>query len=184
SARREARCRRSRQAARCRRSRCRRGSGRRRSWPGHYTHYRRERTHCPHRLRILPLRPWGGEGRQAASRGVASRIPFRLRAHWVMGEGLVEDVTTHPATRAMVDEYVAWYDLHLDPAWQEIAIRPPDAESKRIPWAYVMPKSADDLAGMGRFFSATTFLSAGNITHTPCYGHMIALGLLASVEER
>jgi aromatic ring hydroxylase len=34
------------------------------------------------------------------------------------------------------------------------------------------------------FFSATTFLSAGNITHTPCYGHLIALGLLSSVEER
>jgi aromatic ring hydroxylase len=27
-------------------------------------------------------------------------------------------------------------------------------------------------------------LSAGNITHTPCYGHLIALGLLSSVEER
>jgi 4-hydroxyphenylacetate 3-monooxygenase len=106
------------------------------------------------------------------------------RRVWVMGQGLVEDVTTHPATRAMVDEYVAWYDLHLDPAWQEIAIRPPDGESERVPWAYVVPKSAEDLAGMGRFFSATTFLSAGNITHTPCYGHMIALGLLASVEER
>jgi aromatic ring hydroxylase len=117
----------------------------------------------------------GAEYRQALRDG---------RRVWVMGEGLVEDVTTHPATRAMVDEYVAWYDLHLDPAWQEIAIRPPVAESERIPWAYVVPKSADDLAGMGRFFSATTFLSAGNITHTPCYGHMIALGLLASVEER
>ena len=101
----------------------------------------------------------GAEYRQALRDG---------RRVWVMGEGLVEDVTTHPATRAMVDEYVAWYDLHLDPAWQEIAIRPPDAESKRIPWAYVVPKSADDLAAMGRFFSATTFLSAGNITHTPC----------------
>src|SRR5207245_2934276 len=81
-------------------------------------------------------------------------------------------------------EYVAWYDLHLDPAWREIAIRPADALSERTPWAYVVPKASDDLAGMGRFFSATTFLSAGNITHTPCYGHMIALGLLASVEER
>jgi 4-hydroxyphenylacetate 3-monooxygenase len=105
------------------------------------------------------------------------------RRVWVMGEGLVEDVTTHPATRAMVDEYVAWYDLHLDPAWQEIAIRPPDAHSEGTPWAYVVPKNAGDLAGMGRFFSATTFLSAGNITHTPCYGHMIALGVQASVEE-
>jgi aromatic ring hydroxylase len=116
----------------------------------------------------------GAEYRQALRDG---------RRVWVMGEGLVEDVTTHPATRAMVDEYVAWYDLHLDPAWQEIAIRPPDAQSECAPWAYVVPKSADDLAGMGKFFSATTFLSAGNITHTPCYGHMIALGVQASVEE-
>jgi aromatic ring hydroxylase len=100
------------------------------------------------------------------------------RRVWVMGEGFVEDVTTHPATRAMVEEYVAWYDLHLHPAWQEIAF------GGRTPWAYTVPTSADDLTGMGRFFSATTFLSAGNITHTPCYGHMIALGVLASVEER
>lgn len=106
------------------------------------------------------------------------------RRVWVMGEGLVDDVTTHPATRAMVDEYVAWYDLHVETAWQDIAMRPSDAHTECMPWAYVVPKSADDLSGMGRFFSATTFLSAGNITHTPCYGHLIALGLLASVEER
>src|SRR5437870_6866434 len=106
------------------------------------------------------------------------------RRVWVLGEGLVDDVTTHPATRAMVDEYVAWYDLHHDPAWQDVAIRPSDGQTERTPWAYVVPKSADDLGGMGRFFSATTFLSAGNITHTPCYGHMIALGVLASVQER
>jgi 4-hydroxyphenylacetate 3-monooxygenase len=97
-----------------------------------------------------------------------------------MGEGLIHDVTTHAATRAMVDEYVAWYDLLHDPGWRETALRPADL----APWAYVVPQSADDLGGMGRFFSATTFLSAGNITHTPCYGHMIALGVLASVEER
>ena len=106
------------------------------------------------------------------------------RRVWVMGEGLVGDMTTHPATCAMVDEYVAWYDLHYDPAWQDTLLTPPDARSKRMPWAYVVPKSADDLSAMGRFFSATTFLSAGNITHTPCYGHMIALGILASVQER
>ncbi len=101
------------------------------------------------------------------------------RRVWVMGEGMVDDLTTHPATRAMVDEYVAWYDLHRDPAWREIALRPADGTA----WAYVAPHSADDLGGMGRFFSASTFLSAGNITHTPCYGHMIALGLLVSLQE-
>src|SRR6516225_7937298 len=102
------------------------------------------------------------------------------RRVWVMGAGMIADITTHPATRAMVDEYVAWYDLLRDPAWQETALRPSD----ETPWAYVAPKTADDLGGMGRFFAATTFLSAGNITHTPCYGHMIALGILASVQER
>ena len=106
------------------------------------------------------------------------------RRVWIMGEGMIEDVTTHPATRAMVDEYVAWYDLHVAPTWREIAIRPTDNDGKQVPWAYVVPHCADDLSGMGRFFSATTFLSAGNITHTPCYGHMIALGVLASVEEQ
>jgi aromatic ring hydroxylase len=38
------------------------------------------------------------------------RLPEALRDGrkvWVIGEGAVEDVTTHPATRAMVDEYVA-----------------------------------------------------------------------------
>jgi aromatic ring hydroxylase len=101
-----------------------------------------------------------------------------------MGHGFIDDVTTHPATRAMVDEYVAWYDLHFEAAWQDIALRPPDVHSARMPWAYVVPKSAEDLSGMGRFIAATTFLSAGNITHTPCYGHLIALGVLCAVQER
>ena len=48
------------------------------------------------------------------------------RMVWVMGEGRVDDVTTHPATSAMVEEYVAWYDRHLDPAWQDILLAPPD----------------------------------------------------------
>ena len=101
------------------------------------------------------------------------------RQVWVLGEGLVEDVTTHPATRAMVDEYVAWYDLLCDPAWRGIAFGPQDL----APWAYVAPRSADDLTGMGRFFSATTFLSAGNITHTPAYGNLIALGVITAAQE-
>jgi 4-hydroxyphenylacetate 3-monooxygenase len=84
-----------------------------------------------------------------------------------MGEGQVDDVTTHPATRAMVEEYALWYDRHLDPAWQELLLAAPNADGARIPWAYVLPRSTDDLIGMGRSFSRTTFLSAGNITHTP-----------------
>ncbi len=106
------------------------------------------------------------------------------RRVWVMGEGMIDDLTTHPATRAMVDEYVGWYDLHFDAAWGDTALAPPDGFGKRTPWAYVAPKTAEELGAMGRFFSASTFLSAGNITHTPAYGHLIALGLLCSLEER
>ena len=35
---------------------------------------------------------------------------------WVMGEGAVADVTTDRATSAMVNEYVRWYDRHLETA--------------------------------------------------------------------
>src|ERR1700693_3986492 len=95
------------------------------------------------------------------------------RRIWVMGEGLVDDITTHPATCAMVDEYVAWYDRHTDPAWTDTVLG-----GDGVPLSYLVTRSADDLVRMGRCFFATTFLSAGNITHTPAYGHMIALGVL------
>ena len=101
-----------------------------------------------------------------------------------MGEGLVDDVTVHPATRAMVDEYVAWYDRHSDPAWHDTVLRPADAQGIRTPWAFTVPTSPEDLRAMGYSFSATTFQSAGNITHTPAYGNLIALGILDAVQQR
>src|SRR5207253_5239678 len=106
------------------------------------------------------------------------------RRVWVMGEGWVEDVTTHPATRAMVEEYAAWYDRHLDPAWQELLLAPANNGGERVPWGYALPKSSEDLIGMGRSFAKTIFLSAGNITHTPAYGHLISMGVLTAVQER
>src|SRR5271156_1756166 len=120
-----------------------------------------------HRMRT------GGEYREALRDG---------RRVWVMGEGWVEDVTTHPATRAMVEEYALWYDRHLDPAWQDILLSPHQAHGERAPWAYLLPKKAEDLVGMGRSFAKTTFLSAGNITHTPAYGNLIALGVLTAAQ--
>ena len=69
------------------------------------------------------------------------------RRVWVLGEGLIEDVTLHPATRPMVDEYVAWYDRHHDPRWQDVVRAPPDAQGARAPWAFATPRSAADLRG-------------------------------------
>ncbi|HEY7293987.1 MAG TPA: 4-hydroxyphenylacetate 3-hydroxylase N-terminal domain-containing protein, partial [Dehalococcoidia bacterium] len=105
------------------------------------------------------------------------------RKVWVMGEGRIEDLATHPATRGMVEEYVAWYDRHVDPAWQEILFTPPDGEGRRTPLAYIIPHCADDLRRMGRSFSEVLLLSAGNITHDAAYGNLIALGILDATQR-
>jgi len=97
------------------------------------------------------------------------------RRVFVLGEGQIGDVTTHPATSAMVEDYVAWYDRHDDPAWKDTLFGP------NGPIDYLVPRTSDDLVRMGKCFSATTFLSAGNVTHTPAYGHLIALGILHAV---
>ena len=59
-------------------------------------------------------RPQGSQGRTAKilremRTGAEYRESLRDgRKVWVVGEGAIDDVTVHPATRAMVDEYVAW----------------------------------------------------------------------------
>jgi 4-hydroxyphenylacetate 3-monooxygenase len=106
------------------------------------------------------------------------------RRVWIVGEGAVDDVTTHPATRAIVDEYAAWYDRHSDPAWQDVLLAPSTGEAPREPWSLTIPRTPEHLRAMGRCFASTTFLSAGNITHTPAYGHLIALGVQDVVLQR
>jgi aromatic ring hydroxylase len=115
----------------------------------------------------------GAEYRQALRDG---------RNVWVMGEGRIADVTTHPATSAMVHEYARWYDRHFDPAWRDILVSPHQADGERAAWAYLAPRRAEDLIGMGRAFAKTLFLSAGNVTHTPAYGNLIALGVATAVQ--
>jgi aromatic ring hydroxylase len=106
------------------------------------------------------------------------------RRVWVIGEGLVEDVTVHPATRPMVDEYAAWYERHHDPRWQDVLWRAPDERGTRAPWAFALPRTPADLRAMGRSYAATIFLTAGNMTHTPGYGNLIALGIDDVVRQR
>ena len=105
------------------------------------------------------------------------------RVVYVMGEGRVDDVTTHPATRAMVAEYAAWHDRHRDPDWADALLAPADAAGERRPWALTVPRNSADLIGMGRSYAKTLFFSAGNITHDPAYGHLIAMGVLNAVTE-
>jgi aromatic ring hydroxylase len=93
-------------------------------------------------------------------------------------------MTTHPATRAMVDYYAGWYDRHFDLEWQDLLLTLSNANEERIPVAFLVPRSADDLRRMGRSFGTTIFPTAGNVTHTPAYGNLIALGILDAVQRR
>lgn len=102
---------------------------------------------------------------------------------WVLGEGAVADVTTHPATSAMVEEYGAWYDRHFDPEWQDVLLTPPDGNSPRRPLALTPPRTSDDLRRLGKSISAVQFLTGGNMTHTPGYGALIALGLMNAIKR-
>src|SRR5580704_18027780 len=121
---------------------------------------------------------------------VASRFIMRVGAKYrealrdgrkvfVMGEGRIDDVTTHPATSAMVEQYVAWYDRHFDPAWADTLLT-----RSGVPWSFVLPKTSTEAVAIGRCIQETILLSAGNITHTPLYGHLIALYVLTAAETR
>ena len=79
---------------------------------------------------------------------------------------------------------MAWYDRHLDPAWREVLLGPPDPSGARTPWAFATPRSPADLRAMGRSYAATIFPTAGNMTHTPGYGNLIALGIRDVVLQR
>jgi 4-hydroxyphenylacetate 3-monooxygenase len=103
------------------------------------------------------------------------------RKLWIVGEGEIADVTTHPATQPMVDYYAQWYDRHSDPDWADILLTEPDRGGARKPRAFEIPESADDLRRLGKAISKVSFESAGNVTHTPGYGALIALGSLDGV---
>jgi 4-hydroxyphenylacetate 3-monooxygenase len=119
---------------------------------------------------------------QALRTGAEYRESLRDgRNVWVFGEGPIDDVTTHPATRAMVDEYALWYDRHHDPAWQDVLLTPPEAGAERRPVAFEVPQSAADLRRLGQAVRRVHMVTAGNMTHTPGYGALIALGVLDAV---
>jgi aromatic ring hydroxylase len=102
------------------------------------------------------------------------------REVWILGEGKIGNVITHPLTAPMVDFYAAWYDRHKDPSWQDVLLTEP-GQGVRRPVAFEVPATSTDLRRLGRAIYRVAFLSAGNVTHTPGYGALIALGIADAV---
>ena len=128
-------------------------------------------------------------GRLNERAGVKTGDEYRRSLHdgrqvWLLGEGPIDDVTTHPATAAMVEAYAAWYDRHTDPAWIDRLMTPPDAaEYGSAPLAFEIPQTGPMTCAVLalKAIHDVAFVSAGNITHTPGYGALVALGILDAV---
>ena len=102
---------------------------------------------------------------------------------WIVGEGHVTDVTTHNSTKNMVKEYSTWCDRHYLPEWQHTLMTGPDNNSASSPLAFEIPTTSSDLQTQGKALRSILSASGGNITHTPGYGCLIALGLLNHISE-
>jgi len=79
----------------------------------------------------------------------------------------VDDMTTHPATSAMVREYVTGMIATLTQPAGRCATSPMAGE-ECIPLAFLVPTSSDEPASDGKSYAATIFLSAG-ISPTSAY---------------
>ena len=104
----------------------------------------------------------GAEFRQSRNDG---------RQVWSNGQK-IDDVSTHPITRGVVDALAAWYDAHADPQWAEKLLN-----THGEPAGMVIPTSPRDLELLFQSLRDWTVRNAGNITHTPVEAHGILLSI-------
>jgi 4-hydroxyphenylacetate 3-monooxygenase len=94
------------------------------------------------------------------------------RQVWI-GSEKIDDIRTHPATKAVVAEHARYYDRHSDPEWAPKLMSKDDPS---VPIAFKQPKTAEDLTDLVTASRAQAEPSVGNITHPPGYGALIMLG--------
>jgi aromatic ring hydroxylase len=94
---------------------------------------------------------------------------------WLDGER-VENVVEHPVTAGMVETHARWYDLHNDPAWDDLLWRL-DETGHRVPVCFTQPRTAEELQLLAEALRASAFLNAGNVSHPACWGMLLVGGL-------
>ena len=97
------------------------------------------------------------------------------RQVWVSGERIT-DISSHPATRGVVDALAEWYDLHHDPTWTDTLL-----DTQGEPIGLTIPRSGDALWAVAESIRAFAVRNAGQITHTPVLAHMLLLAVRDSV---
>ena len=97
------------------------------------------------------------------------------RRVWIDGDR-VENVVTHPVTAGMVETHARWYDLHNDPAWDDLLWRS-EANGERVPVCFTLPRTVAELDVLAQALRGGAFLNAGNISHPACWGMLLVGGL-------
>jgi 4-hydroxyphenylacetate 3-monooxygenase len=97
------------------------------------------------------------------------------RRVWIDGER-VDSIVAHPVTAGMVETHANWYDLHHDPAWDDVLWRT-DESGESVPVCFTVPRTAEELEGLAEALRASAFLNAGNVSHPACWGMLVFSGL-------
>jgi 4-hydroxyphenylacetate 3-monooxygenase len=103
------------------------------------------------------------------------------RQVWILGERIA-DVTSHPATAAVVEANAEWYDRHHDPALRDTLWSAASSESERRPYSFSIPRTPADLRALAEAIRTLSFPNAGNLTHPAGYGTLILLGVLDTIQ--
>ena len=98
------------------------------------------------------------------------------RRVWLMGQP-VEDVTTHPALAGCATSVAAVYDLQHDPLHQDLLTMPSPTTGERVSLAYLLPRSAGDLARQRRMYEHLVRRAGGVAARLPQHLATVALGL-------
>jgi 4-hydroxyphenylacetate 3-monooxygenase len=83
----------------------------------------------------------------------------------------------------MASYYGRWYERHRDPAFADVFQTAQVPGEARKPLAFHLPRTSDDLRRIGAAAHFAAFETGGNVTHTPLYGNLIALGVLDAALE-
>lgn len=95
----------------------------------------------------------------------------------------IDDVATHPTTRAAAETFASVMDLQFDPKWADTVTYTDPLSGHRKARGWQVPTSRDDLFKKREQIGATTRTTLGMFGRPPDYGPGMALGFLGIIDR-
>ncbi|CAN5203964.1 4-hydroxyphenylacetate 3-monooxygenase, oxygenase component [soil metagenome] len=107
------------------------------------------------------------------------RLKNTPREVWLKGQR-VDDVTEHPALRGPIAQIAALYDMQHDPATRDILTR--EYEGRRVPVAFIPPRSYEDLVARRAAFQVVADATFGLMGRSPDFLNTTLMALAEASE--